>query len=357
MSIFKKITFIFIAFFFLFFPFSAKAIDGNSSIGAMVTNIVEEKEIEVMGKKQLFQKLEVKSLDGEKKIIIENGNEPLANVLRYKINDKILVVEGKDVEGNSYYYISDFIRSEAIIYLTIIFVILLLVVAGVKGLMSLLAMGVTFMVIFLFMLPRILAGNNPVLIAMISALFIIPVTFYMAHGINKKTTVAVVSSVITLIIATVLGSIFIELGHLSGLSSEEAGMLALDKSNLYMKGILLAGLVVGTLGVLDDITVSQTAIVEELITTASLKKASDLYSRSMVIGKDHITSMVNTLVLAYAGAAMPLLLIFINNPHPFSEIVNYEMIAEEIIRTLVGSIALILAVPISSFLAANWKRD
>ena len=133
-------------------------------------------------------------------------------------------------------------------------------------------------------------------------------------------------------------------------------MLALDKSNLQMRGVLLAGMVIGALGVLDDITVSQSAIVEELVTTAGLKKAKELYSRSMVVGKDHITSMVNTLVLAYAGAAMPLMLMFVNNPHPFGEIVNYEMIAEEIIRTLVGSIALILAVPISSFIAANWKR-
>lgn len=328
----------------------------TTSFEAEIVKIIEEKEIEVMDKKQIYQKLEVRSLKGDKKVEIENGNEPMANVIQYKKGDKVVVTQEDRPEGEKIFYISNFVRSEAILWLTIIFVIALLVVAGLKGVMSLLAMIFTFLVVFLFMLPRILSGDSPVLIALISAIVIIPVTFYMSHGLNRKTTIAVISSVITLAIAAILGSMFIELGHLTGLSSEEAGMLSLDRANLQMKGILLAGLVVGALGVLDDITVSQSAIVEELATTAQLKKFKDLYQRSMVIGKDHITSMVNTLVLAYAGAAMPLMLIFVNNPHPFSEIINLEMIAEEIIRTLVGSIALILAVPISSFIAAAWKR-
>jgi len=133
-------------------------------------------------------------------------------------------------------------------------------------------------------------------------------------------------------------------------------MLSLDKKTLDMTGILMAGIVIGALGVLDDITVSQSAIVEELSETAKLTKVKDLYSRAMIIGTDHITSMVNTLVLAYAGASMPLLLMFVNNPHPMSEIINYELIAEEIIRTLVGSIGLVLAVPITTYLAARWYK-
>ena len=325
----------------------------NPSVGFQgeVVEILEEKEIEVMEKKQWYQKLVVESLDKSQKVEIENGNDALANVVKYQVGDQVVVNTEEEA------YIVDFVRSKALVWLVIIFVGLLIAVAGSRGAWSLLAMGVTFLVVFWFMLPRILAGDNPVVIAILSSLFIIPVTFYMSHGVNRKTTIAIIASVITLIIAAILGWIFIKLGYLTGLSSEEAGMLALDKSNLQMRGVLLAGMVIGALGVLDDITVSQSAIVEELATTAGLKKARDLYNRSMVVGKDHITSMVNTLVLAYAGAAMPLMLIFVNNPHPFGEIINYEMIAEEIIRTLVGSIALILAVPISSFIAANWKRE
>lgn len=150
---------------------------------------------------------------------------------------------------------------------------------------------------------------------------------------------------------------FISLGRLTGLSSEEAGMLLVQRSgNFDMKGLLLCGIIIGALGVLDDITISQASIVNELIKGSEKPKGSVIYKQAMNVGRDHISSMVNTLVLAYAGASLPLLLIFVDNPHPFSEIINYEFLAEEIIRTLVGSIGLILAVPITTLIAVNWIR-
>ena len=340
-------------FIFTLFSVSVKAIDDGSSIEATITQIIEEKEIVVMNREQLYQKLELElSTPDHKKIIIENGNQPMASIIKYAVNDRVLVNLITGPEGEEYVII-DFIRKDSLILLSIIFVIFLILVAKWKGVSSLLGMIFTFFIVFTFVLPRLLIGNNPILIAVGASLVIIPVSFYLAHGFNKKTTIAIISSIISLIITAALASIFTQIGHLTGLSSEEAGMLSIDQGNLNMKGILLAGIVIGALGVLDDITISQAAIVDELATTAKLTKAKDLYSRSMVIGKDHITSMVNTLVLAYAGASLPLLLIFTNNPHPFSEIINYELIAEEIIRTLVGSIGLILAVPITTMIAAN----
>lgn len=340
-------------FIFTLFSVSVKAIDDGSSIEATITQIIEEKEIVVMDREQLYQKLELElSTPDHKKIIIENGNQPMASIIKYAVNDRVLVNLITGPEGEEY-VITDFVRKDSLILLSIIFVIFLILVAKWKGVSSLLGMIFTFFIVFTFVLPRLLIGNNPILIAVGASLVIIPVSFYLAHGFNKKTTIAIISSIISLIITAALASIFTQIGHLTGLSSEEAGMLSIDQGNLNMKGILLAGIVIGTLGVLDDITISQAAIVDELATTAKLTKVKDLYSRSMVIGKDHITSMVNTLVLAYAGASLPLLLIFTNNPHPFSEIINYELIAEEIIRTLVGSIGLILAVPITTMIAAN----
>ncbi len=354
MNIFKKIFFtvFFFLLTFVIFPIPIKAIGDGSSIEATVTQIIEEKEIEIMESNQLYQKLELElSTPDHKKIIVKNGDQPMANIIKYAVNDRVLV----NMTGEEY-IITDFVRKDSLILLSIIFVIFLVIIAKWKGLSSLLGMIFTFFVVFTFILPKLLAGNNPILIAVGASLVIIPVSFYLAHGINKKTTIAIISSIISLIITAVLASIFTQIGHLTGLSSEEAGMLSIDRGNLNMKGILLAGIVIGALGVLDDITISQAAIVDELANTAKLTKVKDLYSRSMVIGKDHITSMVNTLVLAYAGASLPLLLIFTNNPHPFSEIINYELIAEEIIRTLVGSIGLILAVPITTIIAANWYR-
>jgi uncharacterized membrane protein len=340
-------------FIFTLFPVSVRAIGDGSSIEATITQIIEEKKIVVMESDQLYQKLELElSTPDHKKITVENGNQPMASIIKYAVNDRVLVNITTSPEGEEY-VITDFVRKDSLVLLSIIFVILLVAIAKWKGLSSLLGMIFTFFIVFTFILPRLLAGNNPILIAVGASLVIIPVSFYLAHGLNKKTTIAIISSIISLIITAALASIFTQIGHLTGLSSEEAGMLSIDQGNLNMKGILLAGIVIGALGVLDDITISQAAIVDELATTAKLTRAKDLYSRSMVIGKDHITSMVNTLVLAYTGASLPLLLIFTNNPHPFLEIINYELIAEEIIRTLVGSIGLILAVPITTMIAAN----
>ena len=191
------------------------------------------------------------------------------------------------------------------------------------------------------------------MVAIIGAMMIIPVTFYMSHGFNKKTTVAIVGTIIAMVITGVLASVFIEIGKLTGLSSEEAGFLStIKQGQLNMKGVLLAGIVIGAIGVLDDITVAQAATVAQLKQASEKMKVSQLFTSGMNVGQDHIASMINTLILVYAGAALPLMLIFVNNPHPFSEIVNYEFIAEEIIRTLVGSIGLVAAVPITTLIAA-----
>lgn len=305
---------------------------------------------------QLYQKLELQILSGDQKdklVTIENGLQPLANIPRYHLNDRVILSSVQNPDGSPGLVISDYLRHDALLLLFLIFIGLIVVVARKKGFFSILGMAFTFLVLFTFVLPQISAGRNPVAIAMIASLFIIPISFYLSHGLNLKTTVAIIGSLISLLITALLAYWFINLSFLTGYSTEEAGFLAIDRSGLLnMKGLLLAGIVIGALGVLDDITISQAAIVDELSRTAKLTKIRHLYDRAMVIGTDHITSMVNTLLLAYAGVSLPLLLIFIDNPHPFSEIINYEMIAEEIVRTLVGSIGLVIAVPLTTLIAA-----
>lgn len=333
-------------------PPTAWATDANYQ--AKVEKIIEEKHIEVMGVEQKYQKLELVIVEGSRqgeKVVVENGNQPIANLAEYRVGNRVVI------SGEPQWQIVDFSRTDSLWLLMVIFVALTVFIAGKKGMWSVVSMMLTFWVIFSVILPQILAGNNPVLIAFLGSILIIPVSFYMSHGLNKKTSVAILGSIIALVLTSILAGFFINFGHLSGMSSEEAGMLSLGRGGtLNMKGILLASMVIGALGVLDDITISQAAIVDELSVTAKLKKFKDLYSRAMNIGKDHITSTVNTLVIAYAGAALPLMLIFKNNPHPFTDIINFEIIAEEIIRTLVGSIGLILAVPITTALAAWWYR-
>lgn len=327
----------------------------EESLEARVVEIIEEGEVIIFDQAQNYQKLRLEftkgTLKGERREI-EVGMTPMVQVVEYKLNDKVAVVRQKDLNGEEMLTIIDFVRRDALALLFIVFLIITLLVAKKRGFTSVISMIITFVVIFLFILPRILNGGNPVLITIMGALGIIPFSFYLSHGNNKKTTVAILSTIISFIITGLLALIFAQLTRLTGLASEEAGMLmSIKQGEIDMKGLLLAGILIGTLGILDDITISQAAIVEQLAQASEGIKFKELYTRAMRVGEDHIASMINTLVLVYAGASLPLLLIFINNPHPISEVISYEFIAEEVVRTLVGSIGLIAAVPISTLLA------
>ncbi len=328
----------------------------EETLEGIVSKVIEEKQIEVMQRKQLYQKLELEITKGSlinKKIVVENGNMPLANEQRYHVDDQVIVSMNKNTNGKVNYFISDYMRRDSLTVLFLIFIIVTVVVAKWRGLMSLIGMGISFLIIFLFILPKISTGSNPVEVAILGSLIIIPISFFLSHGFNKKTFVAIAGTLIALIITGVLSNIFVNAAHLTGFASEEAGFLQIAKQGaINIKGLLLAGIIIGVLGVLDDITVSQSSIVFQLKEANNRLSFSEIYKRAMQVGQDHISSMVNTLILVYTGAALPLLLLFINNPRPFSEIVNYEIIADEIVRTLVGSIGLVLSVPITTFIAA-----
>jgi len=330
----------------------------EETLEAIVTGVLEEREItsELGGENQLYQKLELLVTKGslkDKKIITESGGMPTVNLQRYKVGDRLVMSLSSDLEGNDVFYISDYVRRNSLLRLFLIFVVLAIVVGKWWGLASIIGMGFSFLIIFKFVLPRLLAGADPIVTAVVGSLFIIPITFYLSHGLNKKTSVAIVGTVISLIITGILAGIFVDAAKLTGFASEEAGFLQVARQGtIDIKGLLLAGIIIGTLGILDDVTVSQSSIVNQLKEADKTLSFGELYRRAMKVGQDHISSMVNTLVLVYTGAALPLLLLFIDNPRPFSEVVNYEIIADEIVRTLVGSIGLILAVPITTLIAA-----
>lgn len=330
------------------------------SYEAEVEKILEEKQIDVNEKKQLYQKLELRVTNKGKigrQIWVENGNVPQVNVIPYKVGDKVVVFANKDLSGEEIFFITDFVRRDALYQIAILLCALLVLIARKKGIQAIGGMVFSFLVIFKFIIPQLLSGKDPVVITLVSSLVIIPVTFYLSHGISKKTTSAVISTFVALIITSLVASFYINSGRLSGYASEEAGFLQVAKNGfLNIKGLLFAGIVIGLLGILNDITVSQAAIVEQLKRTDPGLKFKELYTKAMSIGKDHIASMVNTLILVYAGSALPLLLLFVDNPHPFTEIINYEIVSEEIIKSMVSSIGLILAVPITTFIAAIYHN-
>jgi uncharacterized membrane protein len=290
------------------------------------------------------------SLQGEE-IEVATNQTRIAGSREYKLGDHLLI-GFTQTEGQRNFYIIDYIRRRPLLIAFFGFIVLVLAIGRWQGISSLIGMGVTYLVIFQLILPVILSGTSPILAATAGAFLIIPITFYLSHGLNRKTTVAVVSTVIALVITSLLAVYFVDAAWLTGFASEEAGYLqTVNLAQLNMKGLLLAGIIIGALGVLDDITIAQAAVVKQLAEANKDLKFKDLFFRAMKVGRDHIASMVNTLILVYTGSALPLLLIFINNPHPVWEIINYEIIAEEIIRTLVGSIGLILAVPITTLFA------
>lgn len=361
----KSLTIIFTFLFGLFIPQIVHAQTTNApdviNLEAVVTTVKEQKQIEVNGKKQLYQKLELtitSDKEKDKKIIIENGKTATAALQKYDVGDKVAISASKDFKGKELYTINDYVRRAPLAWLFLLFIVLTLVIGRKRGLASLAGMAISFLMILFFILPQILAGFDPIIIVITASLVIIPTTFYLSHGVNRKTTAAVIGTIIALIITGILASFFVEATKLTGFASEEAGFLeALKQGTINIKALILAGIIIGALGILDDITISQAAIVYQLQHTSPRLTFQELYSKAMDIGQDHIASMVNTLVLVYTGAALPLLLLFINNPHPFAEVINYEIIAEEIVRTLVASIGLILAVPITTLLACAFAKD
>lgn len=328
----------------------------DEKLEARVESVLEEKMIKIMEKEQLYQKLELfvtRGFNKGQKITVENGNLPMTNIPKFRAGDDVIVSRSQDMSGNDLFYITDFIRRGSLMWLFIIFAVLTVIIGRWRGLTSLIGMGVSFAVIFMFILPQILAGRDPILISILGSLFIIPLIFYLSHGLNKKTTIAIGGTLAALIITGILANIFMEAAKLTGFASEEASFLQVAKQGaVNIKGLLLAGIIIGVLGVLDDVTVAQAAVVQQLKEANNHLKPHELYKRAMDVGQDHIASMVNTLILVYAGAVMPLLLLFVNNPHPFLEVINYEIVANEIVRTLVGSIGLVLAVPITTYIAA-----
>jgi len=328
----------------------------SATAEGVISQVLKER-VEILNEdKQVFQELEVYINQGEsKEQTVKVQTESLVTVdnRRYRVGERVMLLKQEDFAGNPEWVITDYIRRDSLFWLLIIFVVLVLVVARWKGLASMLGMLFSFLVIYWLVLPQVMAGANPILVAVGAALVIILVSFYLAHGLTRKTTSAIIGTLIALIISALLSLLFVDLAKISGFASEEMSFLFVARQGaINVRGLLLAGIIVALLGVLDDVTISQAAIVFKLKQTNPLLKPRLLYTQAMDVGRDHIASMVNTLVLVYVGSSLPLLLLFMDNPQPFATVINYEIIAEEVIRTLVTSIGLILAVPITTVIAA-----
>ncbi|WP_236053591.1 YibE/F family protein [Streptomyces musisoli] len=250
------------------------------------------------------------------------------------------------------YSVTDVNRKLPMTLLAGIFAAAVVLVGRLRGVMALVALAVSFLVLTLFILPAILEGANPLLVAVVGSSAIMLIALYMCHGLSARTSVAVLGTLISLSLIGVLGSLFIGWASLTGNTDDNTGLIHGLYPSIDMSGLLLAGVIIGSLGVLDDVTVTQTSAVWELHEANPSMGWRGLYRAGIRIGRDHIASVVNTLVLAYAGAALPLLLLFSIAQSSVGTVANSELVAEEIVRTLVGSIGLVASVPVTTALAA-----
>ncbi len=250
------------------------------------------------------------------------------------------------------YSVTDVNREFPMALLAGIFALAVVVVGRMRGVMALVALAVSFLVLTFFILPAILQGSNPLVVAVVGASAIMLIALYMCHGLSARTSVAVIGTLISLLLIGLLGSVFIDWAALTGNTDDNTGLIHGLYPEIDMSGLLLAGIIIGSLGVLDDVTVTQTSAVWELHEANPAMGWRGLYRAGIRIGRDHIASVVNTLVLAYAGAALPLLLLFSIAQSSVGTVANSELVAEEIVRTLVGSIGLVASVPVTTALAA-----
>ncbi|MGW0209428.1 YibE/F family protein [Streptomyces sp. NPDC003233] len=266
--------------------------------------------------------------------------------------EKVVTAYEPSAPKDLQYSVTDVNRRFPMALLAGIFALAVVVVGRLRGVMALVALAISFLVLNFFVLPAVLQGSNPLLVAVVGSSAIMLIALYMCHGLSARTSVAVLGTLLSLALIGILGSAFIGWAALTGNTDDSTGLIHGLYPKLDMSGLLLAGVIIGSLGVLDDVTVTQTSAVWELHDANPTMGWRGLYRAGIRIGRDHIASVVNTLVLAYAGAALPLLLLFSIAQSGVATVANSELVAEEIVRTLVGSIGLVASVPVTTLLAA-----
>ncbi|WP_373865141.1 YibE/F family protein [Streptomyces rishiriensis] len=266
--------------------------------------------------------------------------------------EKVVVAYEPSAPKDLQYSVTDVNRRIPMSVLAGIFAVAVVVVGRLRGVMALVALAISFMVLNFFVLPAILQGSNPLVVAVVGSSAIMLIALYLCHGLSARTSVAVLGTLVSLLLIGILGSLFIDWAALTGNTDDNTGLIHGLYPSIDMSGLLLAGIIIGSLGVLDDVTVTQTSAVWELHEANPSMGRRGLYRAGIRIGRDHIASVVNTLVLAYAGAALPLLLLFSIAQSSVGSVANSELVAEEIVRTLVGSIGLVASVPVTTLLAA-----
>jgi len=326
--------------------------DKTSIVKAEVVSVLSEETKNVPGTDVVttYQSLRVKILEGEKKGMVIDIKD---DYLKLDHGDVFLLNDTVRAEDNlQMYTVFDSYRLPAIVILTVVFIVLTILIGGVQGIRGLLSLAGSLLLIMYVLIPSILDGYSPIIVSMLVSSMIIILGSYITHGFNKTTTSAVFGMIVTILITGALAYYSVGATKLTGFESEEAVYLNLStRGSIDMVGILLSGIMIGLLGVLYDVAIGQAISVEELHKIAPRVSRKKIYLRALRMGREHIGALVDTLAIAYVGASLPLLLLFSMSSNTSISVLNREIFAVEIIRTLIGSIGLILAVPITTLIS------
>lgn len=288
---------------------------------------------------------------GQPRLDPATADNPAPGQPTLRVDNTIRVSAVPGIDGSLRYSFFDFARGPAIIVWAILFLVAIVVVAAWKGLRSIIGLVFAFAVLGVFTLPSILSGHSPVAVAITSSALILIVVLYLAHGVSMRTSAALLGTLVSLLFAGVLSWLAIRTMDIAGLSGDQAMNLQLYSGTISMTGLLLAGFIIGALGVLNDVTITQASATFELAAAGEPSRLAT-FRAAMRVGRDHIASTVYTLVFAYAGSALPLLLLFSVAAQPFGSLVTTDQVAIELARAFVGGIAIALSVPLTTAVAA-----
>lgn len=329
---------------------------GSQTVLGKITAITEEGQITLTDHPQLYQVMNVTvekgDYAGQTFSVTYGKNQVRSDETRFKVGDQVYIMIGQGPDGSLKATYTDFDRTGVLLLLLLVFVLAVLAMGRWKGFGSLVSLCFSMFIILAYIIPHVLTGDDPVQVSLIGSGILLGVSLYMTYGWNLKTHASVISMVITLLITGLLTALFVDMAHLTGYGDENAlYLIQLSSVQINPQGLLLGGMIIGTLGILDDLVTSQSAAVVEIHGANPTLNFKQTFLRAIHIGQDHVAATVNTLVLSYTGASLPLLLVFTLAQGSFQYLVNTEMLAEEIVRTLVGSLGLVAAVPISTLVA------
>ncbi len=328
--------------------------DQQGVLKARVVEIVHSEEELLPGteKIQTIQTIRAELLEGEKEgSVIEVINDYLVLSVGQTFYLNYLV----PINGQEIYTVRDIDRIPGLMWILGFFILAVVLMGKKQGVRSLLSLTLSMLAIIFVLLPLITRGVSPIVASALVSAGVLAFALYFTHGFTMKSTLAFISTVTAVLLTTLLATLAVSVTQLTGFASDEAVFLNFNTFGaLDFRGLLLGGIIIGILGVLDDIAITQVAVVYELARVAPNQTFISLYTRALRVGREHVSALVNTLVLAYTGVSLPLLLLFSTSTAPLVTIINQEVFATEIVRTLVGSVGLIMTVPLSTALACVW---